>query len=646
MAYEIKYQASFDNSAQQTYTVQILELDYVGSVLPLSFSGVPIKHAWQTDEPKPAIKGSSVMLTIHNPGDLPITDFYSNTDDQFKIRVFHGAQLKFEGFLVQDDCSELMVDFVHEIALSFNDNLGLLKDVALDVNLERLPLLDIIKVCILNTGLELDLFVYANIFEASHSTADSFLPQTIIDTQTFLKSESFDNCYSVLETLLNRFHLTLLQADGHWNIVRWDEVRYYPTAIDVPYFHYDSAFTLIGTGVMDANIVSGFMEATYPETGLTRSIFRPFKFVKETFNYVQPKYLLRNYDLQDLGAFITSYVDGANTNYEYEFTDWDPGGFSPAVTYYIRVVRDTATDEEIERYVVIEGATGDTARSIVGQPFEVGEGDRITFEYTFRTTASQAGPATIILALRLFDGTTTRFADDDPTVNWKPGVGWNFLIPSGGNTNENQSVTINPGRIPFSGLIYCYLPQAVDPAGPGDETRIKDIRVTYTPYINDSTKIIGHIHRAEQVYTIKNNEESEIFMDDSPRNSVIGTLFRSTFTGVLQDRTTTWYRLTVPAGEKRIGEIMTYEQDLWRQKPRTKLEGTFYGIGAITMLAVLSNTAVVNGIHAVYFLFGSLEIDYKNNSLNCTLWEIYEDEEEEDLSSPINYTFKYIYDTK
>jgi hypothetical protein len=449
------------------------------------------------------------------------------------------------------------------------------------------------------------------------------------------------NCYKVLELIFDRFNLTLFQANGVWNIVRWQEFRYYTTPFPLPYFVYNSALEYTGTGTLDRFFTTGFEESIYPENGLVRSIFRPYNFDKETFNYQQPKYLLRNFDLQDLGALITSYTVGPNTYSEYEFNGWF-AATSPQPSFYIRVITDTATGDEVERYVVVDGSTGDTARSVISTPFEVSAGDKIQFEFTFKTEDSQAGPATVVLAVKLYDGTTTNYADEDPTVNWKTGIGWNYLIPTGGNTNEDQSVVIDPGQIPFDGLIYCYLPQA-DLSGTRNETRIKDIRLTYTPFINDSTKVTGHVHTSSQDVVIKNNESIGLQLDDSPRNSIVGTLFKPSFSSLIQDKTLDWYRITNSSERLRIGEITTYEQLRWRQIPRTKLEGTFYGLSPtdhLSMLAILTNTAMVG----LNFIFGMLEIDYKNNSFNGTQWEVYEDGE--NVTEPINYEFKYLYSSK
>jgi len=735
MAYGTKYTASFESTAEETYDVFILEKDYVGSEIPITLSAVPVRHSWATDEPQPPIKGSSLTLSILNTGSLPISSFYSNNDDQFKIWFYKGANKLFEGFLVQDDCTELMVDYVHEIVLSFTDNLGLLKDVALDkdvpdfggypctayfdfvsvvpdnfiylyntdfipvvstpftisghieaaanaawtpiavtslggnnwkvqvvdgaftdmqawpciisgsatINLyNRNTLLNIIRVCLANTGLALDSHIYANIFELSNDDSRAFLEQTYIDPQTFIDDENFKNCYEVLEIILGRFGLTLFQANGVWNIIRWHEFRYYTSPYPVDYFIYNSAMEYTGAGTMNNLLVTGFEEAIYPENGLTRSIIRPWQFETEKFDYEQPKYLLRNFDLQDLGALITSYTSGANTNYEYEFTGWQTNGvYSPYPDIFIRVVRVTATNEEIERYAVIDGQSGAPGLAAESFPLEVATGDKLTFEFTYRTNTSQPGAATTYIGVRLFDGTTTLYADKDPNVNWDTGlINWPFTIPVGANNNENQNVVVETGAIPFDGLVFLYLPQVTTSPSPGDETQIKDIRLTYTPFINDSTKIIGQTHKSlSDEVSVKNTQSIEVLTDDSPRNSIAGTLYKPSFTSLVQDRTSLWYRIQASAEEKRIGEIISTESLVIRLIPRAKLEGTFYGLTGVSMLAILTN----NALPTYNFIFGSLEIDYRNNSFTGTQYEMYIDDEIDIPRPGVTYEFKYLY---
>lgn len=663
MAYGIIYSAEFDNTASTRYRMEILKKDYVSAVLPMTLSGQPVKHGWQTDEPKAAIKGSSLTLTIM---DVAITTFYSVNDDEFKGRFYEGNDLKFEGFLVQDDCTELMADFPHEIVLNFNDNLGLLKDVSpiidTDLILDRLPLSEIVSVCILKTGLELDTFVYANIFETTFDEDDSFLPQTMIDTRSFLSGSSFENCYEILTKIFNRFRLSLFQANGAWQIVRWDEARYYTGAI--PFFQYDSTFTLTGTGTLNANFVTGFQQAIYPEAGLMKSIFRPYKYDKETFNYRQPEFLILNSDLQELGTFDHTDIVG---DLQYDYYDFPASSLWQhfySDTSVICVVTNTVLDKEVERYVhqPKSGLTGTGYTDFTNVEFndiQVSAGDIFDFEISIKTASSTGGDNVLFrFGYFLMVDENNYYA----LVNGSGVFAWNFfsLNPIQGigfahtvlaaeaeeyynYTLSNEGVQLQVPKFPVDGVlrIRVYGTNDSNVSQPNVDAIWKDIKLTLVQYINDSTKIIGHTHKEDQTPVIKNNEDVEIFVDDSPRSTIAGTLYIDSLTGLAAIRTEDWYRLHNPTEELRLGEITTFEQLMWRRLPRTKLEGTFYGVAGLSMLAVLSNVALTG----LNFLFGSLEIDYKNNSFSCTMWELFTDgEEDADLTS--DYEFKYIYQSK
>jgi len=831
MAYTLKYQGEFDSISEVGYRVEILEKDYSGPNYQIQLAAAPVVHNWNTDDPKASVKGSSLQIRYLNKGSIPIESFYSNADDQFRVIFYQGSKVLFIGYLVQDDCIEPMVDFTHEVLLSANDNLGLLKDLALDVSAEvsllpcmaqgdfigitipvqnwiilsninftpaigvpftitghpatlmnntftptavtalsstqfrvkiatstgdtvnapcsingtatiangnkRLTLANIIHACLVKTGLELDTHIYCNLFAANNIVTTSFLHQIYIEPDTFLSGDKFDNCYSVLEKICGTFNLSLFQALGRWNIVHWDELR----RGTVNGFIYDYDFALTGTEDLQAAFDFGFHgttgmpdHPTYPEAGLVKSITRPFEFAKETFNYQQPKYLLKNYDLQTLGALLRTYTSGGNTIKEYVATSWELGFTGTVVERFIRVTTDSLGNE-IDRVFVMRGPTGDSARSVASTPIEVSAGDKVNFSFSFKTNVSQGGTLTIIFAIRVFDGVNNRYVDESPTDNgaWQSGIGFNYVIASGDNSNVWHQVDIKSSQIPFNGLLYCYLAQATqDPQSTAKETYYKDIRLELTQFINDSTKVIGHIHKDSQAVVIKNNKDVEIYMDDSPRNTIQGTLFQPSFTGLLQDRTDLWYRNGITES-KKVGNIITNETLQYRSVSRTKLEGAYRGLRqsggsksvpgivdfytltvpatyyAIHAPAIPSgdinvgDTIVVTGsasnngtftvisiwtagslfpvgsymvaevvvtepgvtctltyspkilisplVHFTYaelpnkkFIFGNLEIDYRQDRINnSTGYELFNDSE---IDVVDDYSFTYIYDTK
>lgn len=135
-------------------------------------------------------------------------------------------------------------------------------------------------------------------------------------------------------------------------------------------------------------------------------------------------------------------------------------------------------------------------------------------------------------------------------------------------------------------------------------------------------------------------------MDDSPRNSIAGALFKDSITNLLYDRAKVWY-LTNGADERRLGDLTTYENLYWRRIVRSILEGTFYGLispdtgGDHVSMASVFNYTFFSGLN---FVAGTMEIDYRNNKFSGTIWEMCTDSEAAaDLTS--FYQFKYLYST-
>lgn len=739
MAYGLKYIGEFTGLNLLDYKLQILEKDYTGLFYSLQMAGTPVIHNWNNDDPKAAIKASSLTIKYVTSTAHPIDMFYSNEDDRYKVILQQGTTILFEGFLVQDDFSEPMVDYNHEVTLTANDGIGTLKDIALDLsnipatmpcvaqkqlitvaipnqywiyldNINFTPvvgtpftisghpdaavngtytpvvvtqvsatkynvrvgtplvtsiaapciingtssitsptgrhsILDIVKGCLQKTGLELISYFYFNLWEDTQANNRVAWDYTYLDADMFYSGDKFDNCYNVLEKICSTFNASFFQANGSWNFVRWDELR---LTNDINAFVYTKDMAFIGQYTLPSNFTFGFNQDTYPEAGLTKFLVRPYEFVKHTFNYQQPKYLLKNYDLQKVGLLLRTYNNVGNTiQYkEYVATDWLAAFGSPISERFIRVGINIASQKEVSRELVVRGLTFDTFRSVQSMPIELSKGDRVKFSFTYKTNISQPGSLTNVFAVRLFDGVNNRYVDETPADNgaWVSGIGFNYTVSSGDNTNTDHTVTIESSPAPFDGLLYCYLAQCTN--GPQDvtkETIYKDIRLEVTAFINDSTKITGHVHKDLQGLTIKNNRDEEIIIDDSPRNSIQGTMFTYLFDNILQNKTSKWSRKTL-VENKALGEIITREILQYKSIGRTKLEGSFFNLKQgsfhISPLTWFNYTELAGK----YFIFGNLEIDYYRDKVaNCTAWELYKEDEEVVNDT---YSFNYLYDTK
>jgi hypothetical protein len=481
----------------------------------------------------------------------------------------------------------------------------------------KISLFSVIQACLRMTGIDLEMNIFAQLKEDSQNTTYSFLEQTYISRESFLKAErEYDNCFAVLETVLTRLQMTLMQAKGRWTLIRWFEFN--PTG-----FFYNEDYRLIQSLVTYTQFkVSGRNQAIYPEHGYNKRIFRPFNYVKETFNYQLPFQLLKNSDLQELGPLRTSYAQGSNTVYEYDMPHWSP---VPAVTgdIFIRVVKDSV-DNEIERYMVVHF---EQAQS---EPIEGNVGDIIEFSFQMRTALSVPATGNIVMQVRIENGTDTYYANNDGT--WASNGGYPIQFVQDLQTWQN--FTVKTGPLPFDGLVSIILnDKSTNPTDPDAGTYYNDLSFIYTSFINQSTKIIGQTHTNTQAITIKNNADDEIRMDDSPRNYVSGTLFLGSLTGLLQTRTALWN------GGQRLGQVTTQEVKQWRSRARTILEGNLHGEMDVSPLTTFTNPAFPN----LNFIPGRMEIDYGEKKMTCALHELYESGESAVVST---YNFQYIYNTK
>lgn len=510
----------------------------------------------------------------------------------------------------------------------------------------RNSLLSLIAVCLGQTNLSLITNIFLNHCEYRQDPLKSTFEQTLLNSQLFISGETYENCYTALEKIMAAFKCTLFQANGQWNIVHWPEFRRWANNA-VPGFIYDETWTAIGNTTFNNTFNIGTANPTTWISGLQEGSLRGWKFSRKVFDYKQPKYLLYNFDLQVLGTLLRTYVSGSTTVSEYEAPGF-AGGLGPTLCErFIRVIIDTGTNTEVDRCLVVRGPNSDSARAVACTPFEINEGDKLTFSFSFQTNISQPGSLTIIFDVVLTNGILTRFVDEVPAGNgnWISTQGFNYTISSGDNSNQKHQVEIASSSTPFSGIVTCYFAIATDsPYNSSRETLYRDIRLEYVPFINDQLKITGQIHKQLQPPNKKLNNDVEIVIDDSPKNSITGTLFLTTKTPAtaygLQDRTAFWRYPNAPSGDRRLGELNTYEELLYKRVTRSKLEGGFIGNYQGGIPVSLLTMIIPDFYPNKNYTFGLLTINYKTNQFNGSLFEIY-DVTDAELSAEYTLTYKY-----
>jgi hypothetical protein len=720
----LKYTSSFDAiRTQNRYIVEIYQDSYDDEPINFILAATPVVQEWQEDNPLAPIKGSTLTINLTTSGGLSLLDFYSDNDNEFRVKLIEDttAGTLFDGFIQQDDCSEVQIDFIHTITLTATDNLGTIKDINLNraaelfgdvistgsipvvfvpgsyividwgsgwpvnpgqtftvdgqsftmvanlgeidgtydgwciqvveeipalppgsltityreiVSLDGyIPLMTFIKLCLRSTYVtDLGLNVYNHITPSDGEIfVDTFQTRIFEDVtvlgNTFLNNNEYKNCYEVLEIIMKRFNMSCFQSLGSWWIVRYPDLfldfEEGETIID--YYNYNSDFQYVD--IIQINKSYAIGSGNNVESGLLKSIIRPYRRTLETFNYVQPEDLLCNSQFTDLGPLRQVTTGGGFTNREYDLPCWyDYDGGSPNPDRFIRIVFEGET--EVDRYVVVTGSTFDSARSVQSANIEMNQGDIFNYTFQFSTDVSQPGNVNTSFAIRITDGTTTQYLQTDGT--WAASPNYQFNTPSGQNTNQWQNVNIENITVPFAGILNIFLAEAT--ASASDETRYKDLRLTLKFVIAGQGQVTGHSHNASQSKKLNNVNDVEIFIDNSERSSISGTLFLTSQTGILQDRCTTWefgngLNTGFPAKVyDNLGQQITETYMFQRYIPRTKFNGNLLNIRNAN--GVLSNLAIfTNGFTGPQLnnkmLLGSVAIDYKNDSAEFTMWEVF-----------------------
>jgi hypothetical protein len=510
-----------------------------------------------------------------------------------------------------------------------------------------IPLIDIYKLCLKSIYIDTGFNIYSKIYPVG-GTNERLLDDTFVQAETFINNNEWLSCYDILEQINSRFNLSLFQAHGKWNLMRWDELYRYTTNTGATLQYHTYSNDFIYTATSTNNDVWLFKKGNDLEVGVLKSINRANQFVRETFNYEQPESLLCNSNFQDLGPLLQQYDSGLFTIREYGFNSWFDGPFSPIPDRFIRVTIDNDPTsrtylQELDRNAVIVNSTGDSARSAKSCDIPLSKDDSIEFNFSFRTSVSQPGSVNNVFAVSITDGIKTYYVQNNGS--WATTLGFVYNTPAGGNTFDWQSVNIISNPAPINGVVNIYLAEAT-PNGAlpsSDETLYKDLSFTITYFINGSGQVIGHTHTDSQSLEIKNNIDKEIYIDNSPRTSIRGSLYLESYTDLLRDLTVSWEYPGTSYSYSRLGQHTTQEALFSNYKMRGKYEGRYLYINQedvmLTILAVFVDNQNFN-----FFRYapGRMAIDYKTGYADLSLIEII-DSPTGDFVGPIGSGIEYDY---
>lgn len=515
---------------------------------------------------------------------------------------------------------------------------------------DYVKLLDIYWLIIYSCGLPLE-FVFANMIHEFSETPPvdqtRILEYIYLQINTFIETNNSDKLDTVIEKLNYRFSSSLFQSDGKWCLIRWNELRntasYTFPADPLNYLkgdYYSTSFSWVKRDFITNSRSIGNGEDI--EYGLLNSIERPLKKIINTFNYKLPDELLYNKDFSEVGDLISTTIVSGNTYKRYVAKGWT-GNLPPTPDRgnpdrFIEVVYDSY-DRETDRYLLItNGNLTYDQRYVYLQNFvsnsiaiPINKGDVIKLSYECKADQNYAG----IISSKVFFGITTDPNDANDFYMLSNAGTWflsplvNITLDYNSNFDQWQTKSIESKPAPIDGVAYLsFTPFGYDING----TLYRNVSFEIET-IEANRSVIGHEHTTYIPPTIKNIEDEEIFVDDSPRNNISGTLFLGTSIGVIRNKTTLWRDGILNAGNFRLGEVINRQEHLWRNKRRLKLEGNLFSIvkgNTTPSWHIMSMLNVLNYLinSGTYMIFGKLEIDYKENDADFTAYEMWRTGEE------------------
>jgi hypothetical protein len=234
---------------------------------------------------------------------------------------------------------------------------------------------------------------------------------------------------------------------------------------------------------------------------------------------------------------------------------------------------------------------------------------------------------------------------------------WQVIYIQNGEDLKNGIVkNINVIPVPEDGILR--LPLVAYPQnGNSDETYFKDFSFSVRSYYGGGSRVVGQVHKDFQSKVIKNREEKDIYLDNSPSWYIKGTLYLGT-TNVLRDKCKQWQYPAMAKPYNSLGLATTQEELYQNYIPRAKYEGnllyTKIGAGPYQFVNPLSVFQKTDAFQYFKFVPGKVTIDYKNAAVDLTIYEIinnptgFDDSgnvaQYEEWAVQSYYEFKYLYD--
>ena len=314
MAYAVKYRITQASQTGLINNVDILEDNYVGSIISYQATNIQLEYIPSSDDPFEPIYASQLSVGINvtdNADNMP--DFTSLNDRKYLIKYYKNSVLYWQGWALSDNVQYLFSTGFKELLFNAICGLGMLEriDYSTASSDYRITLYqaftDIFsKLEIPNQNLLSSCSIYSSImFNRNDNPNSEPWNQSYMAVNNFIKLQTNEqgetrnefSCLQVLRDILLSWGCRVFMANGEWNIFQVNQqaesTRYFTR------YSIDSGYLNDGTFTTDINVPNDAIFFDNSQLKIYKKGFNNF----ESFKQIQfAENFLFNANLKQLTA--------------------------------------------------------------------------------------------------------------------------------------------------------------------------------------------------------------------------------------------------------------------------------------------------------------------------------------------------------
>lgn len=228
----LKYWFEFTNIENDVFRCEILEKDFEGEDIEIHGN---VRHAYaERKDLFQAVIASSLDIGLEADETLTLQDLYSESEQQFTVKLFRNSHIIFHGFLKPDGIWEDWVNDKWELSVDAMDGLSIIKDLSFVKDngtfyQGKITQFEAIKICLHRIGYDLPINISSDlpVYDGFLSD-DSILHNVQMNTERFYQDAKKNNimdCERVLKDVLEPYNATVIQMNGEWWIFRAIDVK-------------------------------------------------------------------------------------------------------------------------------------------------------------------------------------------------------------------------------------------------------------------------------------------------------------------------------------------------------------------------------------------------------------------------------------